>query len=136
MKDGKLQYKDLKLRTLREKCGLDFAHYTFLKNMCSCCYGPSDFPAKYWHNNNIKDTSEEDISYILFKNADNGSGRVARTDCLSDKKRIYIQWRLSDEQLDAVCAELEAQVGTEFDVIKPKSDMFCIELRRKDLNEN
>ena len=135
MKDGKLQYKDLNLRKLREECGIDFAHYTYINDMCSCCYGPSDFPAKYWHEGKVKDR-HEDMSYILFKNANNGSGQVMKNHVLSNKKTIYISWRLSDEQLDAVCAELEAQVGTEFDVIKPKSDMFCIELRRKDLNEN
>lgn len=133
--ERKLQYKHLDLKGLREKCGIDFAHYTFKKGMCSCCYGPSDFPARYWHKGIVRNVATDNVSYILFKNADNGSGRVTKNDYLSDKRHIYIAWKLSDEQLDAVCAELEAQVGTEFDVIKPKSDMFCIELRRKDLNE-
>lgn len=131
--ERKLQYKDLDLKGLREKCGIDFAHYTFKKGMCSCCYGPSDFPAKYWHKGIVKEDTIENVSYILFKNADNGSGRVTRNNYLSDKKHIYIAWKLSDEQLDDVCRELENQVGSEFDVIKPESNMYCIELKRKDV---
>ena len=87
--ERKLQYKDLDLKGLREKCGIDFAHYTFKKGMCSCCYGPSDFPAKYWHKGIVKEDTIENVSYILFKNADNGSGRVTRNNYLKEKKHIY-----------------------------------------------
>lgn len=130
---GKLKYKDLDLKGLREKCDIDFAHFTYKKYQCSCCYGPKDLPAKYWRNNTIptdKDYSE--ISYILFKNAYNGSGRVKREDYLSDKKTINIEWNLNDEQLNSVCKELERQVNTEFKVIKPNSHYSCIQLERKD----
>ena len=130
---GTLKYKDLDLKGLREKCDIDFAHFTYKGTQCSCCYGPKDLPAKYWRNNIVpthKDYS--DISYILFKNAYNGSGAVKREDYLSDKKVIFIEWNLNKEQLDSVCDELEKQVQTEFNVIKPKNEYSCIRLERKD----
>lgn len=126
---SKLQYRDLDLKGLREKCDIDFAHYTYIDNMCSCCYGPRDFPARYWRNGVIKD--DKDISFILFKNASNGSGQVKRTDYLSDQRQICIEWSLNDAQLDAVIKELEKQVGSEFNVIKPDDEYRCIILERK-----
>ena len=68
---------------------------------------------------------------ILFKNADNGSGRVKGNDYLSYKSQICISWRLTDEQLNAVVKELRKQVGSEFTVIKPPSIDTCIVLKRK-----
>ena len=37
IKRKKLKYKDLDLKGLREKCGLDFAHFTYESGMGSCC---------------------------------------------------------------------------------------------------
>lgn len=42
------KYGDLKLSKLRDELGLDFAHYTYLRGQCSCCYGPLDMSARYW----------------------------------------------------------------------------------------
>lgn len=132
IKRKKLQYKDLDLKSLREKCGLDFAHFTYERGMCSCCYGPSDLPAKYWKDGKVKDHAD---SYILFKNADNGSGHVKRNDYLSDRAIIYISWDLKEEQLDRVLEELDRQVGSEFEVRKPLDKLACIALVRKDTAE-
>lgn len=124
-----LRYKDLDLKHLREVCDIDFAHFTYKPDQCSCCYGPKDLPKSYWRNKTIPEGN--DYSYILFKNAYNGSGAVKREDYLSEQRVIYIEWRLSDEQLEAVCTELEKQVGEEFYVIKPKDSYTCIALNRK-----
>lgn len=43
-------YADLDLKAIREACDLDFAHYTYGRGQCSCCYGPLEMPAKYWRN--------------------------------------------------------------------------------------
>jgi hypothetical protein len=129
--EGRLQYKDLDLKSLREKCDIDFAHYTYKPGQCSCCYGPRDLPARYWRDGKIKDG---DYSFILFKNASNGSGSVKGEDYLSSKKQICISWSLNDKQLNAVVRELRKQVGPEFIVSKPKDELTCIVLkRRKDI---
>lgn len=126
---GMLQYKDLDLIKLRKKCDIDFAHYTFQKGMCSCCYGADDLPKRYWRDGIVR---TDNYSYILFKNADNGSGHVTREDYLSSKDSIYILWDLNETQLDAVLKELEAQVGSEFIVKRPEDKSRCIELKRKE----
>ena len=125
-----MKYKDLNLRHLREVCDIDFAHYTYKRGMCSCCYGPKDLPARYWRNNKIlEDVDYNDIMYILFKNADNGSGCVKRDDELADTE--YIEWNLTDDRLNKVLAELEKQVGNEYDVERPDSKYKCITLKRR-----
>lgn len=73
------KFKDLKLKKLLNK--LDFAHFTYKDGMCTCCFTPMDFDAKYWKNEKIKtkykklnklNSSEVDdkLQYILFRNAD------------------------------------------------------------------
>ncbi len=126
---GVLKYKDLNLKELREKCDIDFAHYTYKPNQCSCCYSPKDLPEKYWRDGKIKQT--DDYSYILFKNANNGTGSVKGEDYLSYKSQICISWRLNKSQLNAVIRELRKQVGSEFIVSKPKDDAYCIVLKRR-----
>ena len=79
-------------------------------------------------NGIIKD---DDYTYILFKNANNGSGSVKRDDYLSDQSQICISWHLNDKQLNAVVRELRKQVGTEFIVSKPDNDYMCIVLKRR-----
>lgn len=125
---GTIKYKDLDLRGLREKCDIDFAHYTYQPDQCSCCYGPKDLPKKYWRDGKIKDSN---YSYILFKNANNGSGSVKREDYLSYQSQICISWDLSDKQLNAVVRELRKQVGSEFIVSKPVDKSICIVLKRR-----
>ena len=128
-----MKYKDLDLRHLREVCDIDFAHYTYKRGQCSCCYGPKDLPPMYLrHRKVLVDVDYDDISYILFKNADNGGGIRRANDELD---RIeFIEWNLTSEQLDKVIAELKRQVGDEYDVIYPESKHVCIKLVRKEEN--
>lgn len=108
------QYKDLNLKKLREEAGLDFAHFTYNKGQCSCCYGPLDMADHYWAKGrrpqkiNIThrpdgsvqgwsyDRPLKDVQYILFKNADNGSGRVTKEDVICSmplsKRRRGCYW--------------------------------------------
>lgn len=124
-----MKYKDLNLKHLREVCGIDFAHYTYKRGMCSCCYGPKDLPARYWRNHEVLvDTDYDDISYILFKNADNCSGCVKAEDDMGQIE--CIEWNLTPEQLDNVIAELKKQVGDEYDVLPPENKYKCIVLER------
>lgn len=125
-----MKYKDLNLKHLREVCDIDFAHYTYKRGMCSCCYGPKDLPSIYWRNRKIlEDVDYDDISYILFKNADNGRGCVKAEDNMGQTE--CIEWNLTPEQLDKVIAELEKQVGDEYDVVRPNNKYTCIILRKK-----
>ena len=126
-----MKYKDLNLKHLREVCDIDFAHYTYKRGQCSCCYGPKDLPSIYWRNRKVLvDVDYDDISYILFKNADNGSGIRKANDELN--RTEFIEWNLTNEQLDKVVAELKRQVGDEYDVIYPQSRYVCIKLIRKE----
>lgn len=125
-----MKYKDLNLKHLREVCDIDFAHYTYKRGMCLCCYGPKDLPAIYWRNRKVLvDVDYDDISYILFKNADNGSGCVKAEDNMGQSE--CIEWNLTPEQLDKVIAELKKQVGDEYDVERPDSKYKCIILKRR-----
>ena len=125
-----MKYKDLNLKHLREVCDIDFAHYTYKRGMCSCCYGPKDLPSIYWRNRKIlEDVDYDDISFILFKNADNGSGCVKAEDNMGQTE--CIEWNLTPEQLDKVIVELEKQVGNEYDVVRPNNKYTCIILRKK-----
>ena len=131
-----LKYKDLNLKQLRDECELDFAHFTYPKHMCSCCYGPSDFPSRYWKNNKVR--NDDDYEYILFKNAYNGSGSVTKEHFIARgpissyyTQNVYIEWRIHDkEKLNKVCEALTKQVGSEFKVILPDDNMHCITLER------
>lgn len=114
-------YGSLNLAKVRDENGLDFAHFTYRRWQCSCCYGPVDLAARYWvkesrpmvieyqrHGIKRQDDAEgitdaeyrslTDAQYILFKNANNGCGYVTANDtiCLPPKwiegKRS--SWRL------------------------------------------
>ena len=146
-----IKFKDLNLRKLIEDCGIDFAHYTYTANMCSCCYGPTDMSSRYWAGKTMKereDRKEEakktrDYTYILFKNANNGSGIVNGEDYVcsvyhNDKKRFwvpnnatveYIEWNMPDGKLVKVCKALQEQLGDEYEVVKPTSKFCCIEIK-------
>lgn len=119
------QYKDLDLKHLMEVCDIDFAHYTYEEGMCSCCYTPKNFDKKYWRNEEIR--YDNDYSYILFKNSDNGSGVVYENDTI--KYGVCVEWGLSNEQLDKVCAELQRQLGDEYFVKKPTCEYACIVIK-------
>ena len=120
-----MKYKDLNLKKIREDNDLDFAHFTYQKGMCSCCYGPWDLPKRYWRDGKVQ-ARDKDVQYILFKNADNGSGVVKRNDKLCCHSYECIAWEFPIEKLENVCKDLQKQVGDEYVVLKPKDSMGCI----------
>lgn len=122
-----MKYKDLDLKKIREDNGLDFAHFTYQKGMCSCCYGPKDLPKRYWRNNTIPE--HYNYTYLLFKNADNGSGIVKRDDEIDDY--TCIEWDFQIEKLENVCKDLQTQLGDEYVVLKPKNVLSCILIFKK-----
>lgn len=117
-------YADLNLKELREKCDIDFAHYTYRRGQCSCCYGPKNLAKTHWRKG-IDVENVEDYSYILFKNADNGSGHVTKNDELNDIE--FVEWgELNDEKLNAVCKELSIQYGDNWIVLVPNCNYKTI----------
>ena len=160
-------YGDLDLKKLREECGLDFAHFTYQRGQCSCCYGPKDLPDKYWAKGKkpkvIKtlyredgsiaaiywNRRDEDIQYILFKNANNGLGIVTKEDIICKKPknskwhdsvfnamRVYIEWQFPEEKMDQVLTALYNQLDSDYAIIRPESSMQCIEIAfTQDLTE-
>lgn len=128
-----MKYRELNLIDLRKKADIDFAHYTYKRGQCSCCYGPKDLPKRYWKDNVVSNKDYDDISYILFKNADNGSGIVKKDDTLIDD---FIEWNLSDSQLENVCRLLKDQVGDDYYVVIPKGKYECIRVVTKNKIKN
>jgi len=141
-------YKDLDLKKIREDNDLDFAHYTFGRGQCSCCYGPYDMPARYWRNGvkpseylegtetyndkgEVNGGKPREITYILFKNACNGSGTVRAADEIEDYTCICYKVK-SAEQLFAICADLQAQLGESYAVKVPNDFSTCIIIYTKD----
>lgn len=122
-----MKYKDLNLKKIREDNDLDFAHFTYQKGMCSCCYGPKDLPKRYWRGGVIPEHGN--YTYLLFKNADNGSGVVKRDDEIDDY--TCISWDFPVEKLENVCKDLQTQLGDEYVVLKPKNDLTCISIFKK-----
>ena len=130
-----MKYQELNLKKIREENELDFAHFTFLTHMCSCCSTPLEFPARYWHKG-IKPTSMDNVQYLLFKNADNGSGCVTKNDDISEYE--CISWNFPVEKMGKICQDLEQQMGKEYEILVPGSEHFCIiavSKGRKDLLE-
>ena len=119
-----MKYKDLNLKKIREDNDLDFAHFTYQKGMCSCCYGPKDLPKRYWRGGVIPE--HDNYTYILFKNADNGSGIVKREDEIGGGTYDCISWKFPAEKLETVCKDLQAQLGEEYVVLVPPNTMYCI----------
>lgn len=135
-----MQYKDLNLKKIRNENGLDFAHFTYQQDMCSCCYGPLDLPGRYWRGGKKpveieidghscyefdgKRVNTNDIQYLLFKNANNGDGYVKGADEIKDYQ--CIEWRFPVEKLNKICRDLQEQVGKNYVVMIPPNDMHCI----------
>ena len=117
-----MKYKELDLKKIRDDNGLDFAHFTYQKGMCSCCYSPKDLPKRYWRNHTIPEGN--DYTYILFKNADNGSGVVKREDEI--KEYTCISWDFPIEKLHKICGDLQKQLGDNYVVLVPKDKSRCI----------
>lgn len=118
-----MQYKDLNLNKLRDDNGLDFAHYTYLKDMCTCCYGPLDFPKRYWSNGE-KVKTIDDAQYIIFQNADNGCGHVKNTDEIRNVQYVY--WQFPMEKMKKICKDLQQQFGDEYVVAMPQDESTSI----------
>ena len=135
-------YGDLNLKAIREACDLDFAHYTYGRGQCSCCYGPLDMAKRYWRNSKKPIEVEEGglihyeldgqryddrkTTYILFKNACNGSGRI-KNKAEPIKNYTCISYRFaSDEQKQKVCSMLQEQLGNEYVVQVPQNTLHCI----------
>lgn len=123
-----MKYRDLDLKKLRDECGLDFAHYTYKRVQCSCCYGPRDMAAIHWRGRKIKE--DGDITYILYKNAYNGRGWVTKDDDVHDHD--CISWKMPLKLLSKVCSALSTQYGEGFRVYKPKNDFYTIVVAKKD----
>lgn len=122
-----MKYSELDLKQLREDNGLDFAHFTYLRHMCSCCYSPLDFPLVYWHNK-TKPSSMEGVQYLLFKNASNGnSGIKTRNDEIQDK--VYVSWGFPMSKLHKVCADLQGQLTPDYQVFVPSDIYHTIVIR-------
>ena len=122
-----MKYKELNLKKIREDNDLDFAHFTYQNGMCSCCYGPKDLPKRYWRNNTIAEG--DDYTYLLFKNANNGSGIVKRDDEL--KRYQCVSWHFPIDKLENVCKDLQEQVGDDYVVLVPTSDWYTILICKK-----
>ncbi len=135
-----MRYNELNLKALREECGLDFAHYTYLRGMCSCCHGPKDLPARYWKNGKVSEKRAYDgcfdpnhepngeYTYILFKNACNGSGQVKSADEFKDIQNV--EWGFPWKMMNKVCKALQFQVGDGYKVVKPDGPLRCITIVR------
>lgn len=122
-----MKYKELNLKKIREDNDLDFAHYTYKKGMCSCCYWPTDLASIYWKNRTKRD--DDNYEYILFKNADNGSGHVTREDEI--KGNVCISWRFDPSKLRKVCKDLQEQLGDDYSVLVPPNDLYTIVIHQK-----
>lgn len=134
------KYADLKLKEIAKKAGLDFAHWS-CRGSCSCCVEPMDFPQKYFTK--PKATLDEDnLQFILFKNAYNGSGDVNKDHIIcyqsfeSGKKAsnrlysVFVGWDIEDRQnLELVVELLQEQLGNKYKVIKPKDTKEAIEIQ-------
>lgn len=140
----KKTYAELDLKKIRDDCGLDFARHTYSPGQCSCCYGPEDMGKKWWAKGKKpkkiitkRDSSgkpcgykwDRDINrctFILFNNADNGSGPIKSLE-EPIENYTYVSYNVSSrEQLDKVCAMLQEQLGTDYLVEKPKNECYSI----------
>ena len=142
-------YGDLDLKKVMEDNSLDFAHFTYMRGQCSCCYGPMDMPARYWHGSKkpveIREKTGEHscsiryeldgkpfdmdrMKYILFKNAENGSGTVKRTDVIDDHTCVMYSKNLYGV-LEKICRDLAEQLDEDYVVIVPDADYSCIVIR-------
>lgn len=139
-------YADLDLKKIRDDCGLDFARHTYSRGQCSCCYGPTDMSAKWWakgkkpkkinkkydNKGNLRshqwDRDIDKIPYILFKNADNGNGRIKSLDEPVKNYTCIEYYFTSDEQKNKVCQMLQEQLGAEYYVQIPRDEYHCIVL--------
>ena len=127
-------YGELNLKEIREKCGLDFAHYTYPHGMCPCCTCFLDFPKRYWNPKRRpqkivlpdstaayeldgKRVTVDDFTYLLFLNSDRDGG-YATKDTLIDSVNVAYRF-VSDQQKSDVCRLLSKQLGKNYVVAEP-----------------
>ena len=147
-------YRDLDLKKIRELCDLDFARHTYGRGQCSCCYGPMDMGNQWWtegrrpkripltdNKGNIVfgkyrwSRDPDTITYILFKNADNGRGHIRSLNA-PIRDRTCIEYHFSsDEQKMKVCRMLQEQLGEEYEVVIPNNPLTCIVIHLKSEHE-
>ena len=72
----------------------------------------------------------ENVQYLLFKNADNGSGHVRKNDDIGEVE--YIEWNFPLEKMDKICEELQRQVGRDYVVLIPQNINKCILIVKAD----
>lgn len=118
------RYEELDLKKLRNELGLDFAHYTYKRGQCSCCYGPRDMAKKYWRGGVIPDNNN--FKAILFKNADNGSGRIRAGNEMIQDYTCVEHYNLSFEERLAVGKKLKEQLDDEYIVCVPRNDLYTL----------
>lgn len=124
-------YGELNLKKIRNKCGLDFAHFTYPLGMCPCCTTIMDFPAKYWREGRRptfvepeeaymkghyeldgKPVAIDDFSYILFANSNKQGGYAAKGSKIDS---VYVACHFKDdEQMKNVLCMLSEQLGNEY----------------------
>lgn len=151
-------YGELNLKYIRDMAGLDFAHYSYQKGQCSCCYGPLDMSDKYWAKGRKPkkvdyqklenggatwhwDRDPKDVQYILFKNASNNTGWVTKNDtiCLNpkhhklmyayrNKYEVMIEWSFPEEKMDMVLKMLKEQLDDDYVVLRPADKRYCIRI--------
>lgn len=145
------KYGDLNLRKIREDNDLDFAHFTYKRGQCSCCYGPLDMAERYWKKKPVKVVDKvatkttggmfhyeldgkrfttSDIQYILFSNAANGSGIKTKNDEIG--KYTCVHWAMPIDKLKKVCMDLKSQLGDDYTVYMPLNNLYSILIIRKD----
>ena len=147
-------YGQLDLKRIMDAEDLDFARFTYSKGQCTCCYGPLDMPAQFWKNgkkprrhflSHDKRTWEyrlggekfvqDDMTYILLKNACNGRGTVTADDVIKDY--TCIEYKLKDmDQVRRISDMIREQLDEDYVVQVPNNMMHCIVIRVKDRLEN
>ena len=127
-----MKYKDLDLRAIMEAENLDFAHWTYQRGQCSCCYGPEDQPKRYWRNGDrpedvygypgLDEQTRKPIFYFVKIWKGKKYDYNARTILFNDMA-----------QVQRVCNLLQQQLGEEYEVVCPDDMMRCIKIKRKEL---
>ena len=138
------KYKNLNLTKIRDKYGLHFAHYTYLRGM-----DPSktnlrkDFPIKCYNKDEDFDyifTHEPNdylpFYYLIFVNADNINTHVTLEDNIDSSNGIIkVDWNFPFYLMPWVCHDLQEQLGEGYIVLAPKREgSYIIIISAKDVD--
>ena len=123
-------YGELDLRSIRDKCLLDFAHWSFQKNMRSSKNTPEDMSEIYWRGHKVK---HDDYTYVLFKNSLDEAGIVRKRDFIKDNTLILC--RFDDKakfncetQKSLFCRLLSYQLSPDYRIGIPNSEGLPIKI--------